>query len=227
MQIKKAFRYELKPKDEHIRKMKRVSLGIILKYRSALSPTAFVALLLLLVVGTYGTLVLLRKLPDGKLWLFYIAVAICCVCNALFIMAVNWNMTVFIPGGLPFALLLAPTLVTSLVFMTETGTGPYWPRSVSMPSLPVLILATLQMAFWCYATTYRPRFLFPGLPLPLSQKNAGKNQHATGQHDDIDRLAQHDSGSDHGHQRNDIDVIRRQHCAQFFYSHVPQDETHH
>ncbi len=123
MQIRKAFRYELKPKDEHIRKMKRVSLGIILKYRPALSPTAFVALLLLLVVGTYGTLVLLRKLPDGKLWLFYIAVAICCVCNALFIMAVDWNTTIFILGGLPFALLLAPTLVISLVFMMETGTG--------------------------------------------------------------------------------------------------------
>lgn len=127
------------------------SFGIILKYRSPLGATAFVALLLLVAAGTGGTLVLLRKLPAGRLWLFYITIGICCVCHAFFILAAGRNTSVLILGGLPFALLLVPVLVSSFVFMMETGAVRIRAMLAAIcfhvSCLPILILATLLMAF--------------------------------------------------------------------------------
>lgn len=123
------------------------SLGIILAYRSSLTITVFIVLLLLFVTGAYGTLALLRKLPAGLLWLFHVAVFICWGCDAFFVMAAGRNTAVLILGGLPFALLLAPVLVMSLAFMMEQGAIRI--RTVlaaicfHTSCLPVLILATL------------------------------------------------------------------------------------
>lgn len=128
-----------------------VSFGIILKYRSSLTVAAFTILLLLLAASACGTLFLLRKLLASRQWLFYIAISICCACNAFFILAAGRNTTALILGGLPFALFLAPALVTSLVFVMEPSTVRIRATLAAIcfhvSCLPILVLATLLMVF--------------------------------------------------------------------------------